>query len=153
MAIGWFALLYKITPGSEEEGGRLFRETGLAEPVVRNDDGEIVGQLITNLVFAGNGHACRVVEFEGELRWVGKHMGGQKVIQDFERDVDQYVEVERDMSDLPGRMAFYREAGMRHVLEPSYESSGSGAESTWFSLLYKLKPGHEEAVSELFANS
>jgi hypothetical protein len=93
------------------------------------------------------------VEFEGELRWVGKHMGGQKVIQEFERDVEQYMDVERDMSNFPGRMAFYREAGLRLVLERRAEDVERGDDVKWFSLLYPLKPGREEEVSELFRNS
>jgi hypothetical protein len=112
----WFALLYKIKPGSEQTVEEMFQASGRPQHDVRNDAGEVVGRLLTTMVFVGAGTCVRVIEVEGDLRDVSRHMSRQQEVRKFEDDIEQYLTEPRDMRSPEGAQRFYRDAGMRCVL-------------------------------------
>ena len=101
----------------------LFHNSGRPEHDVLNDAGAVVGQLLTTLVFVGAGTCVRVIEVEGDLRDVARHMGRQPQVRKFEEEIEQYLAVPRDMRTPEGAQQYYREAGMRCVLIRRHDES------------------------------
>ena len=112
----WFALLYKLKPGTEAAVEELFAKSGRPEHDIRSEDGTIKGQLLRTLVFMGTGMCVRVLEVDGDLAQVAAHMSQQKSVREFEREVEKYLAVHRDMKSRAGAQQFFRESGMRCVL-------------------------------------
>jgi hypothetical protein len=57
-----------------------------------------------------------VIEVEGDIRTVARHMSRQAEIRDFEREIESHLMVPRDMSSPGGAQAFFQTAGMECVL-------------------------------------
>lgn len=117
----WFALLYPIKPGTSEAVGELFRQSGRPDHTVRDDAGNVVGALLRTIVFVGEEACVRVIEVEGDIRTVARHMSRQQEIRDFEREVEQYLRVPRDMHTPDGAEQFFRTAGMHCVLHRRHD--------------------------------
>lgn len=113
----WFALLYKLKPGTEDDVRELFANSGRPDHEVKDDEGNVVGKLLTTLVFVGEETAVRVIEVEGDLRQVPRHMGKQPVVAAFEEEIEQYLSEPRDMRSPEGAVAFFRKRGLRLALE------------------------------------
>lgn len=112
----WFALLYKLKPGEEEAVAELLRATGRPDHEVKDEGGNVVGALLTTMVFLGEETAVRVIEFEGDLPTVSRHMSRQPEVVDFERKVEQHLSEPRDMRSPEGARAFFQKRGLRPVL-------------------------------------
>jgi hypothetical protein len=112
----WFALLYKLKAGEEEAVADLLRATGRPDHVVKDDDGNVVGQLLTTMVFVGEETAVRVIEFEGNLPAVSKHMSRQPEVAEFERGVEKHLSEPRDMGSPEGARAFFQKRGLRPII-------------------------------------
>lgn len=112
----WFALIYPIKPGSRDTVSALFANSGRPDHTVRNDDGKEVGRLLTTIVFVGQEACVRVIEVEGDIPTVARHMSRQAEIRDFEREIESHLLVPRDMSSPGGAQAFFQSAGMECVL-------------------------------------
>lgn len=112
----WFALLYPLKPGSKEVVSQLFRESGRPDHEVRDDDGNIVGHLLTTLAFVGSEAAVRVIEVDGDIRAVARHMSRQEAVRAFEGRIEQHLSVPRDMRSPGGAEHFFQSAGMECVL-------------------------------------
>ena len=117
----WFALLYKLKPGTEEAVAKLVEGTGRPDHDVKDDDGNVVGKLLTTIVFVGEETAVRVMEVEGEFKYVPRHMGRQEEVARFEREVEQYLAEPRDMTTPEGAVAFFRKRGLRKVILRRYD--------------------------------
>ena len=112
----WLGLLYKLKPGTEAAVEELFRKSGRPNHDIPGEDGTVKGKLIRTLVFMGKGLCVRVIEVEGDLTEVAAHMSRQKPVQEFERGIEQYLAVPRDMVTPGGAQAFFRESGLRCIL-------------------------------------
>src|SRR2546423_10918638 len=112
----WFALLYPLKPGSKEAVADLFRRSGRPDHDVRDDSGQVVGRLLRTIVFVGEDACVRVIEVEGDIGTVARHMSRQQEIKDFEREIEQHLSVGRDMVTTEGAQAFFRKAGMECVI-------------------------------------
>jgi SchA/CurD like domain len=112
----WFALLYKLKPGSEETVAELFRNSGRPDHTVRDDDGNEIGQLITTMAFVGSENAVRVIEIEGDFQAVAAHMSRQPETQEFERGIQEHLSEPRNLSTPEGAVAFFKKRGMQNVL-------------------------------------
>ena len=112
----WLALLYKLKPGTEEAVTELFRQSGRPDHEVKDDDGNVVGRLLTTIVFVGTEAAVRVIEVEGDMQQVAGHVSRQAEVREFEQKVEQYLAVPRDLSTPEGAREFFHRWGMRNVL-------------------------------------
>jgi hypothetical protein len=116
----WLALLYKLKPGTQEAVTELFRQSGRPDHDVRDDEGNVVGRLLTTMVFVGSEAAVRVIEVEGDERVVAGHISRQEEVREFERGIEQHLAEPRDLSNPEGAQAFFRRSGMRNVLTRRY---------------------------------
>ena len=112
----WLALLYKMKPGFEEEVTSLFQGSGRPDHEVRDEEGNVVGRLLTTMVFVGKDAAVRVIEVEGDVRVVAGHISRQDEVKAFEQGVEQFLSEPRDLSNPEGAREFFQRSGMRNVL-------------------------------------
>jgi hypothetical protein len=112
----WFALLYKLKPGSEEAVAELFRNSGRPDHVVKDDHGNEIGSLLTTMAFVGEENAVRVIEVEGDFQAVAAHMSRQQETQEFEAGIQEHLAEPRDLSNPEGAVAFFKKRGMQNVL-------------------------------------
>lgn len=111
----WSGLIYPLKPGSEDTVAEIFANSGRPDHDVKDDDGNVVGKLIRTLVFVGPEIAIRVIEVDGDLRTVSRHMSRQPQVKAFEREIEQHLAEPRDMVTPEGAMAFFAKAGMQAV--------------------------------------
>jgi hypothetical protein len=117
----WFALLYKLKPGTEGEVTTLFEQSGRPDHEVKDDEGTTVGTLLRTMVFMGKGACVRVIEVEGDLPTVARHMGRQETVRQFEMGIEPHLAEARDMRSPEGAQDFFRNAGMRLVLDRKHD--------------------------------
>jgi hypothetical protein len=112
----WLALLYKLKPGTADAVTELFQQSGRPDHDVRDDDGTLVGRLLTTMVFVGSEAAVRVIEVEGDPRVVAGHISRQDEVKDFESKIEPLLAEPRDLSNPEGARDFFQRSGMRNVL-------------------------------------
>ncbi|HEX5402954.1 MAG TPA: SchA/CurD-like domain-containing protein [Pseudonocardiaceae bacterium] len=117
----WQALYYPLKPGSEEIVKDLFRRSGRPRFDVRDADGEMAGRLLGTMAFVGRGMAVRVIEVEGAIPVVAAHMSQQPEVREFERQLEQYLAVPRDMVTPEGARKFFRDASLECVLSRRHD--------------------------------
>jgi hypothetical protein len=105
--------MWTVKPGTEEKVAELFANYVSPEHTVRGEDGEVKGKLLSTAVFMKDNVIVRVMEVEGDMAAVAAHLGAQPGIQALERQLDDYLEVPRDMSTPEGAAKFFRESAMR----------------------------------------
>ena len=113
----WMALFFALKPGHEDAVEELFKNSGRPEHVVKDDDGNQVGMLLRTLVFVGQGKACRVIEIDGDIMAVSKHMSQQDEVVELEAQLEEHLAEPRDMTSPQGAMEFFMKAGMRCVID------------------------------------
>jgi SchA/CurD like domain len=109
----WSGLIYPLKAGSEDTVADIFANSGRPDHDVKDDDGNVVGKLIRTLVFVGPEIAIRVIEVEGDLRTVSRHMSRQPQVKAFEQEIEKHLAEPRDMVTPEGAMAFFAKAGMQ----------------------------------------
>ena len=112
----WWALMWKIKPGSEEAVAELFADYGRPDPIVRDEEGNEKGKLLSTIVFMKDTTIVRAVEIEGALPDVAAHLGRQPAIQELEEKLDEHLAEPRDMSDPEGARKFFMDTLMRPLL-------------------------------------
>lgn len=113
----WFALLYKLKPGTEEAVTKIFQESGRPDHEVKDDEGNSVGTLLRTMIFMGTEACVRVIEVDGDLPTVARHMGRQETVREFEIAIEEHLAEPRDMRSPEGAQEFFQRAGMRLVLD------------------------------------
>lgn len=117
----WFSLLYKLKPGTEEEVEKIFQESGRPDHDVKDDSGEVVGKLLRTMVFLGEEKCVRVIEVDGDMGIVARHMGRQPKVREFEEKIEPLLAEPRDMRSPEGAQAFFRRSGMRLILHRQHD--------------------------------
>jgi hypothetical protein len=115
------ALMWTVKPGTEQTVEDLFRNSGRPDFTIRGADGTEKGKLLSTLVLMKGNVVIRVIEFEGDPREVALHMRQQQEVVELEEQLDQYLEVPRDMSTPEGAQKFFREAGMKVILDRRHD--------------------------------
>ena len=105
----YFALMWDIKPGTQDEVRRLFHEYGRPDHTIRDQDGNEIGTLLNTQVFMKGDTIVRVVETTDgvPLPDLGRHMGRQPAIRELEDRLDQLVAEPRDMSTDEGARDFF----------------------------------------------
>lgn len=114
--MAYFALMWSVKPGSEDAVKELFHNYGRPDPVVRDGDGNVTGQLLSTLVFMKDNVIVRVMEVEGDLPAVARHLQRQEAIQNLEASLDQYLEEPRDHSSPEAMARFFASSAMELLI-------------------------------------
>lgn len=113
--------MFDIRPGSAAAVERIFADSARPDPVVRGQNGERIGLLVSTMVFVGERSVVRVMEYEGELPDVVRHLAAQPEVREVERRIEPYLLEPRDMSTPEGAREYFRRAGMRCVLRRRHD--------------------------------
>ena len=92
------AVTWTVRPGTESEVQKLFQNYGRPNHDILDADGNVVGALLSTVVLMHGNRVVRVIEFEGSLPDVMRHMAAQPEVQELEKQLDEYLEVRRDTS-------------------------------------------------------
>ena len=121
MADLW-ALMWRVKPGSEEAVAELFQNYGRPDHVIRDQEGNEKGRLISTMVFMKGDTIVRVVEIEGaSLPEVAAHMGKQPAVKELEDKLDEHLLEPRDMSTPEGARKFFMESSMRTLIHRRHD--------------------------------
>lgn len=107
-----FAIHFRVRPGTEEKVKDLLANYAPPERVTA--DGT---RLLSTTVFMKGNLVVRMIEIDGQLPSLIKHMSQDPNIQYVERELDKYLvdEDKRDASTPEGARAFFQKAMMEHV--------------------------------------
>lgn len=105
-----YAITFRCKPGTEETVAKLFGEYD--RPVPEIDDET---RLISTTVFMHGQTIVRVLEVEGDLIKVIKHLQTQPAVREVEDKLTPYMDEERDLSTPEGAAAFFMKAMMTRV--------------------------------------
>jgi hypothetical protein len=110
------AVTWKVRQGTEEEVRRLFRESGRPSHDILDVQGNQVGKLLSTVVLMHGNQVVRVLEYEGSLPDVMRHMAQQPELQALEKELDQYLEVKRDTSSPEKFREYFIDSIMTNVI-------------------------------------
>jgi hypothetical protein len=112
----WWALMWDVKPGSEEEVQELFKNYKSPDPIVKDEEGNEKGKLLRTVVFMKGRTIVRAVEIEGALPEAAAHLGRQPEIQELEEKLDPHLAEPRDMSDPDGARNFFIKSIMQTLV-------------------------------------
>ncbi|MFI0787262.1 SchA/CurD-like domain-containing protein [Streptomyces lydicus] len=112
------ALTYDIRPGYEDEVAEVFagfRRVG--SPSVPGSGGPPAARLLATAVFIRDATLVRVIEYEGDIEAVARHMAGQPGVQEVERRLKPYLRTPRDTDSVEGFVRTFRQSLLRCVTQ------------------------------------
>ena len=105
-----YALAFTVKPGTEQQVADIL--SGYGRPASEIDD---TTRLLGTTVFMQGNLVVRVLDIDGELPAVMRHLAAQPEIQDAEEQLTPYLEQARDMSTPEGARSFFLNAMMSRV--------------------------------------
>lgn len=145
------AISYDIKPGYTEEIAEIFAPKNFRRvdsPVLAGEDGETAGRLLSTGLFIQDTAMVRVIEFEGDIARLAPHMARQEGVQEAEQKLKPYLATPRETSTAAGFTNHLGIASMRCLQQRSLRDLPAG---NMAALRYKVKPGHEDDIAEVFA--
>ncbi|MEV6564465.1 SchA/CurD-like domain-containing protein [Streptomyces kronopolitis] len=112
------ALTYDIRPGCEDEVAEVFagfRRVG--SPSVPGTGTAPAARLLSTAVFLREATLVRVIEYEGDLDAVARHMAAQPGVQEVERRLKPYLNSPRDTDTVDGFVHTFRRSLLRCVTQ------------------------------------
>ncbi|MFI9256693.1 SchA/CurD-like domain-containing protein [Streptomyces sioyaensis] len=113
------ALTYDIRPGCEDEVAEVFsgfRRVG-SPSVPGPSGGTPAARLLATAVFVRDATLVRVIEYEGDLDAVARHMADQPGVQEVERRLKPYLNTPRDTDTVEGFVRTFRQSLLRCVTQ------------------------------------
>ncbi|MDH6129101.1 SchA/CurD-like domain-containing protein [Kitasatospora sp. GP82] len=114
------AITYDIKPGFEAELAEIFGNfRRVKSDQVRDETGEEAGRILATAVFIRNDTLVRVIEYQGDLDAVARHMASQPGVREVERKLKPYLTRPRDTDTVEGFVATFRRSLLRTVAQIS----------------------------------
>lgn len=112
------AITYRMKPGHEDEIAEIFsRFQRVSTPEFTDVDGNAAGRLLGTVVFIKDDVLVRVVHYEGDFAWIGRHMAKQKGVHLIEQELQPLLAQRRDTESEEDFGAYFRNATMRIISE------------------------------------
>ncbi|KWX04658.1 hypothetical protein TH66_05420 [Carbonactinospora thermoautotrophica] len=112
------AVTWKVKPGYEAELAELFANYKRPDSfIVRDAQGAEVGKVMATAVFMKDDTIVRVIQFEGPLDEVLRHMSRQQGVRELEDAVDKYLVEPRDTTSPEGFRQFFQRSSMRCLVQ------------------------------------
>jgi hypothetical protein len=109
------AISYDIKPGFDDEVAEIFSPANFkraSSPVIRNGARKIVGHIIGTALFLRGDVMARIIQYDGELDDVARHMAAQTGVHEAERAIAPYLRAPRDTGTEAGFMVYFRRSTM-----------------------------------------
>nr|AJD20002.1 monooxygenase [uncultured bacterium] len=145
------AISYKVQPGHEDEIAEIFSAENFRRadsPVLRDDDGAEVGRLQATALFIQDDLMVRVIQYQGDMAAIGRHMAGQRGVHEAERKLAPFLAASRDTDTAEGFKQHFRNSLMAKVDERVIEDRPANLAV----LRYRVKPGYAKEIGEAFRN-
>ncbi|MFF5286979.1 SchA/CurD-like domain-containing protein [Streptomyces sp. NPDC013171] len=114
------AITYDIKPGCEAELAEIFGDfRRVTSDRVRDAGGQDAGRILATAVFLRDDTLVRVIEYEGDLDAVARHMASQPGVREVERKLKPYLTRPRDTDTVEGFVATFRRSLLRTVAQIS----------------------------------
>ncbi|MFC9931182.1 SchA/CurD-like domain-containing protein [Streptomyces sp. NPDC127190] len=114
------AITYDIKPGCEAELAEIFGTfRRVPSDRVPGEGGQDAGRILATAVFLRDDTLVRVIEYEGDLDAVARHMASQPGVREVERKLKPYLTRPRDTDTVEGFVATFRRSLLRTVAQIS----------------------------------
>ncbi|MGW5477524.1 SchA/CurD-like domain-containing protein [Streptomyces sp. NPDC004008] len=147
--MAFIAISYKVRTGHEEEIADIFSERNFKRAdsaEYRDEQGRAAGRNVSTGLFIRGEFMTRVVQFEGDLRQIGPHMGAQEGVKEAERRLSPYLQEPRDTQTVEGFREYFQNALMQCVFQEA-RAERSAQLAAW---TYRVTPGRDDALGEVF---
>ncbi|MDF4249983.1 MULTISPECIES: SchA/CurD-like domain-containing protein [unclassified Streptomyces] len=103
------AITYDIKAGYEKEISEIFGNfRRVSSPVVRDGAGGETARILSTAVFIRDATMVRVIEYEGDLDAVARHMATQPGVREVEEKLAPYLSRPRTTDTVEGFVATFR---------------------------------------------
>ncbi len=109
------AITYPVASGHEEEVAEIFSMRNFIRadsPVIRDANDRKIGRIIGTGLFIRDVHMVRIIQYEGQLTDVARHMSGQRGVQQAERKLAPLLTVPRDTRTEAGFLDYFIRSSM-----------------------------------------
>lgn len=147
--MAFIAISYMVRLGHEEEIAEIFAEGNFKRAdsaEYRDEQGQQAGRNVSTGLFIEGELMTRVVQFEGDLRQIGRHMGGQQGVQEAERKLAPFLQTTRDTETVEGFQQYFQNALMGCVFQESREER-SAQLAAW---VHRIRADAEDGIGEVF---
>lgn len=145
------ALTFAVRPGTEPEVEQIL--SGYPRPQTEIGDG---ARLLGTTVFLWGARVVRMMETEGPLPLVLRHLAVQPAIRATEEALNPLLAEPRNLRDPGAAAAFFRRAMMRPVVhrvtDPARLAASAGSVTRRMALAYPLRPGTGDAAAALLSD-
>ena len=122
------AVTWRIKSGSEEKVAELFSRYPRPDSYLLTDEaGNRSGALLSTAVFLKDQQIVRVIEYDGTLPDVMRHMAGQRAVRELEAQLAEYLETPRDTSSATAFRDFFIAHSMRCLVARRHDGPVGGA--------------------------
>jgi hypothetical protein len=126
--------------------------SGYPRPQTEIGDG---ARLLGTTVFLWGARVIRMMDVEGPLPLVMRHLAAEPAIRATEEELNPLLAEPRDLSDPGAAAAFFQRAMMRPVVheitDPDRLSPSAGSATRRMALAYPLRPGTGDAAAGLLS--
>lgn len=141
-----YALTFPVRPGTEPEVQQIL--SAYPRPQTEIGDG---ARLLGTAVFLWGPRVVRMMDVEGPLPLVMRHLATQPAIRATEEALNPLLAEPRDLSDPGAAAAFFQRAMMRRVMhwiaDPDLLAPTMGAPTCRMALGFPLRPGTGDAAA------
>lgn len=117
------AITYRVKPGNEDAIAEIFASFQRVDrPDFSDEQGDAAGRLLGTAVFIKDDVMVRIIHYEGDFAWVGRHMAAQKGVHLIEDALQPYLAEERDTAAPAAFGAYFRDATMRCISQLSIDT-------------------------------
>lgn len=145
-----YALTFPVRPGTEPEVQQIL--SGYPRPQTEIGDG---ARLLGTAVFLWGPRVVRMMDVEGPLPLVMRHLATQPAIRATEEALNPLLAEPRDLSDPGAAAAFFQRAMMRRMMhwaaDPDLPAPSMGSATRRMVLTYPLRPGTGDEAASLLS--
>ncbi|WP_344285896.1 SchA/CurD-like domain-containing protein, partial [Streptomyces hebeiensis] len=110
------AVTYDIKPGFEAELAEIFGNfRRVKSDKVASETGEEAGRILSTAVFIRDDTLVRVIEYQGDLEAVARHMASQPGVREVEQKLKPYLSRPRETDTVEGFVATFQRSLLRTV--------------------------------------
>lgn len=139
------AITYPVAAGHEDEVADIFSMRNFIRadsPVIRDEADRKIGRIIGTGLFIRQTQMVRLIQYEGELNDVARHMAGQQGVQQAERKLAPLLTVHRDTRTVEGFLDYFTRSSMTTVV---HEVRGDQPVDGLIALCDRLDPAADTA--------
>lgn len=143
------ALTFTVRPGTEQEARRILADYPRPDTEIDGD-----ARLLGTSVFFWENRVLRVMDVEGPLPLVMRHLSTQPAIRQTEAALNPLLTQRRDLDDPSGAREFFARAMMTriaHLVTDRDSLPPGGGPRTRVALRYPVRPGGGDDVAKLLA--